>query len=149
MSLRSWTRPLSTTSISSTSCRRYSTRATMNKSVFSRVVGRVARFSCWRGHLGTLLSYGCGCYGHGSEVHGVERGHRRGARDAISLRVLMGKCYALLRMRPLSISCAEGFVVFSCGKVDYDKSGWRDDLRQMCRLYIYINIYIYIYMYDR
>jgi hypothetical protein len=36
-------------------------------------------------------------------------------------------CYALLRMRPLSISCAECFVVISCGKVDYDKSGWRDD----------------------
>jgi hypothetical protein len=36
-------------------------------------------------------------------------------------------CYALLRMRPLSISCAEGFLVISCGKVDYDKSGWRDD----------------------
>jgi hypothetical protein len=35
--------------------------------------------------------------------------------------------YALLRMRRLSISCAEGFVVISCGKVDYDKSGWRDD----------------------
>jgi hypothetical protein len=28
----------------------------------------------------------------------------------------MGKCYALLRMRPLSISRAEGFVVISCGK---------------------------------
>jgi hypothetical protein len=39
----------------------------------------------------------------------------------------MGKCYALLEMRPLSISCAEGFVVISCGKVDYDKSGWQDD----------------------
>jgi hypothetical protein len=37
------------------------------------------------------------------------------------------KCYALLRMRPLSISCAEGFVIISCGQVDYDKSGWRDD----------------------
>jgi hypothetical protein len=36
-------------------------------------------------------------------------------------------CYALLRMRPLSISCAEGSVVISSGKVDYDKSGWRDD----------------------
>jgi hypothetical protein len=35
--------------------------------------------------------------------------------------------YALLRMRPLSISCAEGCVVISCEKVDYDKSGWRDD----------------------
>jgi hypothetical protein len=80
----------------------------------------------WRGfpvgHLGNLLSYGCGCSGHGGEVHGVARGHRRGARDAISLRVLMGKCYALLRMRPLSISWAECSVVISCGKVDYDKS---------------------------
>jgi hypothetical protein len=33
------------------------------------------------------------------------------------------KCYALLRMRPLSIPCAECSVVISCGKVDYDKSG--------------------------
>jgi hypothetical protein len=32
-------------------------------------------------------------------------------------------CYALLRMRPLSISWAECSVVISCGKVDYDKSG--------------------------
>jgi hypothetical protein len=32
-------------------------------------------------------------------------------------------CYALLRMRPLSISCVECSVVNSCGKVDYDKSG--------------------------
>jgi hypothetical protein len=37
------------------------------------------------------------------------------------------RCYALLWMRPLSISCAEVFVVISCGKVDYDKSGWSDD----------------------
>jgi hypothetical protein len=37
------------------------------------------------------------------------------------------KWYALLRLRPLSITCAEGFVVISCGKVDYDQSGWRDD----------------------
>jgi hypothetical protein len=43
------------------------------------------------------------------------------------LRVLMGKCYALLRMRPLSISWAECSVVISCGKVDYDIYGWRDD----------------------
>jgi hypothetical protein len=28
----------------------------------------------------------------------------------------MGKCYALLRMRPLSISWAECSVVISCGK---------------------------------
>jgi hypothetical protein len=32
-------------------------------------------------------------------------------------------CYALLRMRPLSISRAECSVVISCRKVDYDKSG--------------------------
>jgi predicted RNase H-like nuclease (RuvC/YqgF family) len=32
-------------------------------------------------------------------------------------------CYALLRMRPLSIPCAEYSVGISCGKVDYDKSG--------------------------
>jgi hypothetical protein len=38
-----------------------------------------------------------------------------------------GRCYAMLRMRPLSISCAESCVVISCGKVDYDKSSWRDD----------------------
>jgi RNase H-like domain found in reverse transcriptase len=37
------------------------------------------------------------------------------------------KCYALLRMRPLSRSCAECSVVISCGKVDYDKSGQRGD----------------------
>jgi hypothetical protein len=34
-----------------------------------------------------------------------------------------GRCSALLRMRPLSISWAERSVVISCGKVDYDKSG--------------------------
>jgi hypothetical protein len=34
-----------------------------------------------------------------------------------------GQCYALLRMRPLSISCAESCVVIFCGKIDYDKSG--------------------------
>jgi hypothetical protein len=33
------------------------------------VVGRVEWFPCWRGHLGTFLSYGCGCSGHGGEVH--------------------------------------------------------------------------------
>jgi hypothetical protein len=31
--------------------------------------------------------------------------------------------YALLRMRPLSISCAECSVAMSCGKVDFDKYG--------------------------
>jgi hypothetical protein len=33
------------------------------------------------------------------------------------------KSYALLRMRTLSISCAESGVAISCGKVEYDKSG--------------------------
>jgi hypothetical protein len=87
----------------------------------------VARFSCWRGHLGASQSYGCGCSGHDGEVHEVSQGHRHGAKDAIYLGALMGKFYALLRMRPLSIYCAEGFLVISRGKVDYDKSGWRDD----------------------
>jgi hypothetical protein len=32
-------------------------------------------------------------------------------------------CYALLRMRHLSIPCAECSVVISCGKVDNEKSG--------------------------
>jgi hypothetical protein len=36
-------------------------------------------------------------------------------------------CFALLRMRTLSISYAESRVVISCGKVDYDKSGKRHD----------------------
>jgi hypothetical protein len=43
------------------------------------------------------------------------------------LNLATERCYELLKMRPLSISCAEGCVVISCGKVDYDKSGWRDD----------------------
>jgi hypothetical protein len=42
------------------------------------------------------------------------------------LRALMGKCHALLRVKSLSISCAESFVVISCGKVVFDKSGQRD-----------------------
>jgi hypothetical protein len=36
-------------------------------------------------------------------------------------------CYALLRMKPLLISYAEGFLVISCGKVEYDKSSQRND----------------------
>jgi hypothetical protein len=51
---------------------------------------------CFPVEVGTLLSSGCGCSGHGGEVRGVSRGHRRGAQDAISLRALMGECYALL-----------------------------------------------------
>jgi hypothetical protein len=35
--------------------------------------------------------------------------------------VVTGWCYALLRMRPLSISYAEAVFVISCGKVEYDK----------------------------
>jgi hypothetical protein len=85
-------------------------------------VSRVSRFPRWIGHLGTLPSYGCGWSLDGGEVHGVSIRHRRGAQDAVSLRVLMGKCYALLRMITLSISYAEGFIVISCGEVEYDKS---------------------------
>jgi hypothetical protein len=61
------------------------------------VVGRVARFPRWRGHLRTSLSYGCGCSEDGGEVPEVSRRYRHGAQDAISLRVLMGKCCAMLR----------------------------------------------------
>jgi hypothetical protein len=56
-------------------------------------------------------------------IHGFSRGHGRSARDAFSLKVLTGKCYALLRMRPLSNSWAESCNVISCVKVDYDKFG--------------------------
>jgi hypothetical protein len=38
-------------------------------------------------------------------------------------RITFARCYALLRMRPLSNSWAECSVVISCRKVDYDKSG--------------------------
>jgi hypothetical protein len=54
-------------------------------------------------------------------------------RDA-EAAILAYVCYALLRMRPLSISCAECSVVISCGKVDDEKSGYRGDGRQMWRL---------------
>jgi hypothetical protein len=45
--------------------------------------------------------------------------------EVVALAAAVGYAafYALLRMRPLSISCAEAFVVISCGKVNYDKSG--------------------------
>jgi hypothetical protein len=39
--------------------------------MFHELLVALARFSCWRGHLGTLLSHGCGCSGHGGEVYGV------------------------------------------------------------------------------
>jgi hypothetical protein len=41
-------------------------------------------------------------------------------RQDVVFRV--GACYALLRMRTLSISYAEGFHVISSRKVEYDKS---------------------------
>jgi hypothetical protein len=60
MSLRSWPRPLSTTKqlyvVSTILDARYN-----EEEMFHEFVGRVARFPRWRGHLGTLLSYGCGC----------------------------------------------------------------------------------------
>jgi hypothetical protein len=42
--------------------------AIMNKRCFTSCWSRGA-VSCWRGHLGTLISYGCECSGHGCEVH--------------------------------------------------------------------------------
>jgi hypothetical protein len=36
--------------------------------------------------------------------------------------ILPVHCYALPRMRPQSMSYAEGFLVISCGKVEYEKS---------------------------
>jgi hypothetical protein len=65
---------------------------------------------------------GCGCFGDGDEVHGVSGRYSHGAQEAISLRFLMRECYALLRMRNLSILYAERFHVISCGKAEYDKS---------------------------
>jgi hypothetical protein len=58
--------------------------------------------SGWRGHRGTLLSYGCGCSGDGGEFHGVSKRHIHGAQDAISLRVLIyPRRYSLWRRRQL------------------------------------------------
>jgi hypothetical protein len=59
--------------------------ARYNEQDVLRVVGRVERFPRWRGHLRTLLSYSCGYFGHGNQVHRVSQGYRRGAHDAISL----------------------------------------------------------------
>jgi hypothetical protein len=81
-------------------------------------------FPAGNGQLGCLLSYGCGCSRDGGEVHGevhgVARRHRHRAKDVISLRVLMEECFTLLKMRSQSISNADVFFVFSCGKVGYD-----------------------------
>jgi hypothetical protein len=53
-------------------------------------------------------------------------------------------CCALLRMRPLSISCAEGFVVISCGKsIMTNLAGETIDARCVDSVYIYIYIHIY------
>jgi hypothetical protein len=52
------------------------------------------------------------CSSHRLEARYSDR-HGHGTQDTIFLRALMGKYYALLRMRPLSISCAEGFLLIS------------------------------------
>jgi hypothetical protein len=80
------------TTISSTSCRKYSTRATINKRSFTSCWSRGAVSSLERPHLGIILRYGCGCSGDGEEVLRVSQRCRHVAQDAISLRVLMGKC---------------------------------------------------------
>jgi hypothetical protein len=52
-------------------------------------------------------------------------------------------CYATLGMRPLSISCAEGFVVISCRKVVMTNlAGETIDARCVGCVYIYIHIYV-------
>jgi hypothetical protein len=54
-----------------------------------------------------------------------------GVRTRLSIVTTRGDLWnALLRMRPLSISYAEGFLVFSCGEVEYDKHGYRNDRRK-------------------
>jgi hypothetical protein len=43
--------------------------------------------------------------------------------DCLSiLDVCIDVFYAVLTMKNLSISCADGFLVISCGKVEYDDS---------------------------
>jgi hypothetical protein len=89
-------------------------------------------FPSWRGHLETLLRYGCGYSGDGGEVHGVLKTIQTRSTTCDIFQMSRGEvlsvakdeiCHAVLRMRLLSISCAESCVVISCGKVDYDKSG--------------------------
>jgi hypothetical protein len=60
---------------------------------------------------------------HDEHCHVVEHNTRLAtlARRTMSKETML--CYALLRMRPLSMPCAECSVVISCGKVDYDKPG--------------------------
>jgi hypothetical protein len=70
------------------------------------------------------------------EMGFVESQYLDSVRDKFHLHDFshIGERYELLRMRALSISYAEGFLVISCGKVDYDKSGWRSDWRKMWQL---------------
>jgi hypothetical protein len=72
----------------------------------------------------------------GKYVEAIQASAQRKRENGDTARVRFGVgtrgedgviCYAFLRMRLLSISCAEGFVVISSGQVDYDKSGWQDD----------------------
>jgi hypothetical protein len=53
----------------------------------------------------------------------VLKAGRLTVKRAVGRKTNPVNCYAPLRMRPLSIPCAECSVVISCGKVDYDKSG--------------------------
>jgi hypothetical protein len=63
---RRWLRSPSTTTISCTSCRRYSARDRMNKRYFMSCIS-MARLLSRRGHLGTVLCCGCGCSRDGEE----------------------------------------------------------------------------------
>jgi hypothetical protein len=71
----------------------------------------------------------------GSLLHKVANSH---SAERTELRLLYrlkhvragytrSTCSALIRMSPLSMSYAEGFLVISCRKVEYDKSSQRSD----------------------
>jgi hypothetical protein len=47
--------------------------------------------------------------------------------DGVNVTSIALVCYAVLRMRTLSISYAEHLLVISCGKVESDKSSYRND----------------------
>jgi hypothetical protein len=60
-----------------------------------------------------------------SKLSGFERfGPSYKVSDWTADRLTEGPCYALIRMRTLSVSNTEGCLVISCKKVEYDKSSY-------------------------
>jgi hypothetical protein len=152
MSLRSWPRPPSTTTINSAKCLRFSTCATINRGCFTscwsrgavspleRPPGSITQLWLWMFRrwwrspwsLTTIQTWCARCDLFESsrwevlcdatnEILCMSEYPASNRCDEHDGRINV--CYALLRMRPLSISWAECSVVISCGKVDYDKSG--------------------------